>query len=457
MNTSENNALKGNKMGYMPEGKLLITMSLPMMISMLVQALYNIVDSIFVSRICEDALTAVSLAFPLQTLMIGMAVGLSVGMNAMLSKALGEQNTEKVNASATNTLFMTVLNILFFIVLGLSVVRPFFAGQTDNEAIINYGTDYLTIVCCMGAGLFFQVIFEKLLQSTGKTVLSMISQMTGAIVNLILDPILIFGLFSFPRLEVKGAAIATVAGQIIGACVGLVLNVLYNKEVSLNLKGFRPSWRVIMEIYKVGLPSIFMQCVGSVMTYGMNRILIVFTSTAVAVFGVYFKLQSFVFMPLFGLTSGLVPIVAFNYGARKRSRVVATIKIAILVAVAIMVTGAAAFAMFPSSILSLFDASEHMLSMGIPALRIICIHFPVAAVCIILGSTFQALGNGLYSLIVSLIRQIAVLLPAAYFLSLTGNVNAVWWAFPIAEIASLTVTLICFAWIKRDIIDQIEA
>lgn len=457
MNTSENNTLKDNKMGYMPEGKLLITMSLPMMISMLVQALYNIVDSIFVSRICEDALTAVSLAFPLQTLMIGMAVGLSVGMNAMLSKALGEQNTEKVNASATNTLFMTILNILFFIVLGLSVVRPFFAGQTDNEAIINYGTDYLTIICCMGAGLFFQIIFEKLLQSTGKTVLSMISQMTGAIVNLILDPILIFGLFSFPRLEVKGAAIATVAGQIIGACVGLVLNVLYNKEVSLNLKGFRPGWRVIMEIYKVGLPSIFMQCVGSVMTYGMNRILIVFTSTAVAVFGVYFKLQSFVFMPLFGLTSGLVPIVAFNYGARKCSRVLETIKIAILVAVAIMVAGAAAFAMFPSSILSLFDASEHMLSMGIPALRIICIHFPVAAVCIILSSTFQALGNGLYSLIVSLIRQIAVLLPAAYFLSLTGNVNAVWWAFPIAEIASLTVTLICFNWIKEDIIDQIEA
>ncbi len=455
MSESNAPAMQENKMGVMPEGQLLISMSLPMMLSMLVQALYNIVDSIFVSRICEDALTAVSLAFPLQSVMIGMAVGLGVGMNAMLSRALGEGDFKKVNASAVNAMFMTVVQTLLFVILGFTVVRPYFTSQTDNAAIIEYGVDYLTIVCCMGVGLFFQLVFEKLLQSTGKTVLSMISQLAGAVTNLILDPILIFGLFGLPKMDVKGAALATVIGQLVGATVGFILSLTRNKEVNLSLKGFRPDFSAIAEIYKVGLPSIFMQCVGSFMTFCMNQILMVFTSTAVAVFGVYFKLQSFVFMPLFGLNSGLVPIVAFNYGARKRDRVVTTIKKSCVIAVGIMTVGALAFAIFPKGLFMLFDASEHMLSMGIPALRIICVHFPVAAVCIILGSVFQALGNGLYSLIVSLIRQVAVLLPAAYLLSLTGNVNAVWWSFPIAEIASLIVTLICFVKIKKDIIDRI--
>lgn len=444
-------------MGTMPEGKLLITMSLPMMISMLVQALYNIVDSIFVARICENALTAVSLAFPLQTLMIGMAVGLGVGMNAVLSKALGERDAEKVTAAAMNALFMTLINIIIFIVIGLTVVRPFYLSQTDNAEIVGFGVDYLTIICCIGFGMFFQVIFEKILQSTGRTVESMISQLIGAIVNLIFDPILIFGLLGFPKLGVRGAAIATVSGQIVAAIAGLILNLKRNHEVAFHIKGFRPRFRIIGEIYQVGLPSIFMQCVGSFMTYSMNQILIVFSTTATAVFGVYFKLQSFIFMPLFGLNSGMVPIVAYNYGARNRKRMIRTIKIATGIAVGIMLFGLFIFQVFPSQLFALFDASEHMLSMGDPALRVISLHFPIAAVCIVFGSTFQALGNGVYSLIVSLIRQVLVLLPAAYLLSKLGDVYYVWWSFPIAEIASLIVSTICMIRMYRNVISKVEA
>ncbi|MBR4168797.1 MAG: MATE family efflux transporter [Lachnospiraceae bacterium] len=444
-----------NKMGTMPEGKLLITMSLPMMISMLVQALYNIVDSIFVSRICENALTAVSLAFPLQTLMIGMAVGLGVGMNAVLSKALGEKDDAKVTASAMNALFMTVVSIILFIFIGIFAVRPFYLSQTDNAEIVGFGVDYLTIICCVGVGMFFQVVFEKILQSTGRTIESMFSQLIGAVVNLIFDPILIFGLLGFPKLGVKGAAIATVAGQIVAATAGLILNLKRNPEVKFHIKGFKPNGRIIREIYQVGLPSIFMQCVGSIMTYSMNQILIVFSTTATAVFGVYFKLQSFVFMPLFGMNSGMVPIIAYNYGARNRKRMIRTIKFATVIAVSIMLFGLFVFQVFPSQLFALFDASEHMIAMGDPALRVISLHFPIAAVCIVFGSTFQALGNGMYSLIVSLIRQLVVLLPAAYLLSKLGDVYYVWWSFPIAEISSLIVSTICMILMYKNVISKV--
>ena len=451
----QNEIHEENKMGVMPVGRLLVTMSLPMMASMLVQALYNIVDSIFVSRICEDALTAVSLAFPIQTIMIGLATGLGVGMNAVLSRALGSKDNKKVRDAAMNSLFMTLVNIAIMVIIGLFLIKPFYLSQTSDAEIVGYGVDYLTIVCIASAGMFFQIIFEKLLQSTGRTLESMFSQLLGAIINIIFDPILIFGLWGFPEMGVKGAAIATVMGQFCGATFGLILNVTRNKEIEFGLKGFRPSWSMISEIYVVGLPTIIMQCVGSVMTYAMNRILIVFSSTATAVFGVYYKLQSFIFMPLFGLNSGLVPIVAYNYGARKRTRMTGVIKWAVGIAIAIMSIGTIVFETIPGQLFKMFDASDFMLSMGIPALRIIAIHFPVAAVCIILGSVFQALGNGVYSLIVSLIRQIVVLLPAAYLLSLLGDVNYVWWAFPIAEIASLTVSTICYIRIYRNVIKKV--
>ena len=444
-----------NKMGYLPINKLLVNMSLPIMISMLVQALYNIVDSIFVARICENALTAVSLAFPLQSIMISLGGGMGVGVNAILSKSLGEKDYNKVNKAAMNGIFLSFLNFVVFVFIGLFVVKPFYMSQTNDMEIIGYGVDYLTIVCCASLGIYFQFIFERLLQSTGRTVHTMITQTTGAVINLILDPILIFGLFGFPQLGVKGAAIATVAGQIVAAIFAFILNIKCNNEVRIQFKGFRPDMNMIKKIYSVGLPSIIMQSIGSVMVYGLNKILIGFSSTATAVFGVYFKLQSFVFMPIFGLNNGMVPIIAFNYGARKRKRMVSTIKLSIMYAFCIMTLGTIVFCIFPEALLRMFDASEHMLSMGIPALRIISTHFPIAAFCIIIGSVFQALGKAVYSMINSIMRQIVVLLPAAYLLSLTGNVNNVWWAFPIAEGMSFAVTTIFLVKIYKDIISKI--
>ena len=447
--------MQENKMGVMPVNKLLITMSAPMMLSMLVQALYNVVDSIFVARIEEDALTAVSMAFPVQTVMIAMGIGMGVGVNALLSRSLGEKDFEMVNKSAANGIFLSLINYIIFLIIGLTLIEPFYRVQTDNENIIRYGTTYLTICCCMSFGIYAQVIFERLLQSTGKTFYNMITQGTGAITNLILDPILIFGLLGCPKLGIAGAAIATVTGQIVAAIMAIIFNLKKNPEVTLSFKGFKPDIYVIGRIYTVGLPSIIMQSISSVMVFSMNKILNTFSSTAVAVFGVYFKLQSFIFMPIFGLNNGMVPIVAYNYGAKKRSRMTSTIKLAIIYAVGIMLTGLLIFECLPAQLFAMFNASDHMLSMGVPALRIIAIHFPVAAVCIILGTVFQALGNGTYSMIVSIMRQIVVLLPAAYLLSLTGNVNNIWWSFPIAEVASLSATMFFFVKIYKDIISKV--
>jgi len=444
-----------NKMGVMPVNKLLITMSVPMMLSMLVQALYNIVDSIFVARVCEDALTAVSLAFPMQTLMIAVAGGTAVGVNALLSRSLGEKDFDKANRTARNGIFLFIISYLVFLVIGLFLVKPFYHVQTTDVEIVKYGIDYLTIVLCMSMGIFAQFIFERLLQSTGKTFYTMITQMTGAVINLILDPIMIFGLFGFPRMEAAGAALATVTGQIAAGTLALILNLKKNKEINLNMKGFRPEGQIIATIYKVGVPSIIMQSIGSIMTFSMNQILIVFSSTATAVFGVYFKLQSFIFMPIFGLNNGMVPIVAYNYGAKKKKRMMDTYKLSVLIATGIMTFGTIIFLLIPDVLFGFFNASDHMLSMGVPALRIICWHFPIAAFCIITGTLFQALGNAVYSMINSICRQLVVLLPAAYLLAQLGDVNYVWWAFPIAEIASATLTIIFFIKMKREVIDKI--
>lgn len=452
---TKENVVVENKMGVMPVNKLLLNMSVPMMLSMLVQALYNIVDSIFVSRICEDALTAVSLAFPLQMLIVALGGGLGIGVNALLSRSLGEKNQVNVNNAAMNGILCALMNAVIFFVLGLTIVKPFYISQTTDAEIVTYGIEYLTVICVCSIGVYMQFIFERLLQSTGNTFYAMITQTTGAVINIILDPILIFGLCGMPKMGVKGAAVATVIGQIIAAILAIIINLKKNVEIQFKLKGFRPSFAVIKQIYAVGIPSIIMQSIGSIMTYGMNQILIGFSSTATAVFGVYFKLQSFIFMPVFGLNNGMVPIIAYNFGAMKKERMMKTIKLSILYAVSIMTIGMAIFLAVPEKLFILFNASEQMLGMGIPALRIICFHFPIAGFCIVCGSVFQALGNGVYSMVVSICRQVVVLLPVAFLLSLMGNVNYVWLAFPIAEIASLTLNIIFFSKIKKNIIDKI--
>lgn len=445
-----------NKMGTMPVNSLLISMSLPMVISMLVQALYNVVDSIFVSRISENALTAVSLAFPIQSLMIAIGAGTGVGVNALLSRSLGEKDYKKVNASAMNGIFLALISFIVFMILGFTIVTPFYQGQTSDAEIIKYGIEYLTIICTCSFGIYTQFIFERLLQSTGKTFYTMLTQGTGAIINIILDPILIFGLLGAPKMGVAGAAVATVIGQIVAGILAIIINLTKNDEVKLQIKGFKPSLHTIGQIYAVGIPSIIMQSIGSIMVYGMNKILMAFSSTATAVFGVYFKLQSFIFMPVFGLNNGMVPIIAYNYGAQKKSRLINTLKLSILYSVLIMAVGVVIFQLFPDRLFMLFDASEHMLSMGIPALRIISIHFILAGFCIICSSSFQALGNGIYSMIISICRQLVVLLPAAYLLSRLGNVNFVWWAFPIAEGMSLLLNVLFLININKKILSKMK-
>ena len=450
------NELAENKMGVMPVNRLLVTMSLPIMISMLIQALYNIVDSIFVAQISENALTAVSLAFPIQNLMIAVATGTGVGINAMLSKSLGEKDKEKVDLAASNGLFLALLSSIVFIIAGIFGSRLFFLSQTQNAEIVELGTSYLTICCVFSFGVFFQITFERLLQATGRTLLTMITQSTGAIINIILDPIMIFGLLGFPKMGIAGAAAATVIGQIIAAILSVFINHHKNHEVTIRLRGFRPHGATIKRIYAIGVPSIIMASISSVMTYGMNLILIRFTETATTVFGVYFKLQSFIFMPVFGLNNGLVPIVSYNYGARRPKRINATIKYSIIYATALMAIGMAVFMLIPETLLSMFNASEKLIEIGVPALRIISLSFLLAGFAIICSSVFQAMGNGMLSLYVSVGRQLVVLLPVAFLLAQTGVLDAVWWAFPIAELVSLILSALFLIHVKRTKINPLS-
>ena len=446
-----------NKMGTMPVGKLIFNMSLPMMVSMLVQALYNIVDSIFVAKLSENALTAVSLAFPLQTLLIAVGAGTGVGMNALLSKSLGEKNFKKANDTAANAAVLYILSYILFLILGFSVVKPFYLSQIGNAdvEIMEMGIEYLSTVMIFSFGLFTQFFFERLLTSTGRTIFSMTSQLTGAVTNIILDPILIFGLFGAPKMGVTGAAIATVIGQCVAGIVAAACNHKYNHDVKLSFKGFKPDLKIIGTIYAVGVPSIIMQSIGSIMTYCMNRILIEFSSTATAVFGVYFKLQSFFFMPVFGLNNGITPIIAYNYGAKHRKRMIHTIKLSMAVAFCLTFVGFIAFEAIPQVLLGMFNSSQQLLEIGIPALRIIGIHFLIAWFCIVAGTVFQALGKAVFSMIVSIMRQLFVLVPAAYILAKVGGLHAVWWSFPIAEIISLAVSLTFLIRIYNTIIKKL--
>lgn len=445
---SETNT-KENKMGVMPVPKLLVTMSLPIILSMLVQALYNIVDSIFVAQINENALTAVSLTFPIQNLMIAISAGTGVGINALLSRNLGEQKFEDANLAARNGIFLGFISSIVMALIGIFGSRAFFLFQTKDAQIVNYGTQYMMIITIFSAGIFMQITFERLLQATGRTFYTMITQGLGAIINIILDPIFIFGLFGFPRMEVAGAALATVTGQLVAVCLSLYFNIRKNPEISINMKNFRPNKRVIRTIYQVGIPSIIMQSIGSIMVFGMNKILLIFSSTAAAVFGVYFKLQSFIFMPIFGLNNGMIPIVAYNYGAKHKHRILSTIKLSIVISVSIMCIGLFIFQLFPGQLLSFFDASEHMMEIGIPALRIISLSFIFAGYCIIVGSVFQALGNGMYSLVISFARQLLVILPVAYVFAMMYGLHMVWWSFPIAEIVSMIMSTLLFRRIQR--------
>lgn len=441
-----------NKMGIMPVNRLLITMALPMMVSMLVQALYNVVDSIFVSWICEDALTAVSMAFPMQNLLIGVGSGLGVGTNALLSRSLGAGDREKASDIAMHGMLMAGGGYLLFLTLGLTVSRAFFVVQGASDTIADYGRDYLFVVLVFSFGIFGQLIFERLLTATGKTLFSMFTQGTGAIINIILDPILIFGYFGMPAMGIRGAAVATVVGQIVAAVIGYIFNKKINREIELNTRKFKYSGDIIRQILYIGVPSVIMMAIGSVMTFSVNKILVVFGSTAVAVFGVYFKLQSFAFMPIFGINSGMVPIVAYNMGAGKPDRMVKTIKLAMLYAEIIMITAMITVQCIPDVLLGMFSASQQMLAIGVPALRIISISFVFAGICVIGSSTFQAVGNGGYSAIVSFARQMIFLVPLVFVFSKTGNIHMVWLAWPIAEIASVSCSAYFLGQVNKKII-----
>ena len=444
-------------MGVLPVNRLLITMSVPIMISMLVQALYNVVDSIYVAMLSENALNAVSLAFPVQNLMIAVATGTGVGINALLSKSLGEKNFKRANRTAEHGVLLAAITCVVFMVAGTLLARPFYMVQVANEpVIVEYGTQYMQICSFFSCGIFMEVMFERLLQSTGRTMYTMFTQGVGAVFNIIFDPLLIFGIGPFPRLEVAGAAVATVMGQVVAAVMAILFNHFRNHDIKLSLKGFRVDGWIIRRIYIVGAPSIIMNAIGSLMVFGMNQILLTFTKTATAVLGVYFKVQSFVFMPVFGLNNGMVPIIAYNYGARKKDRLLKTVKLGVLYAVIIMLIGLLVMQTIPDKIFLLFQADENMLSIGVPALRIISLSFVFAGYCVVISAMLQALGEGIQSMIVSIVRQLVVLLPAAWLLAKLGDVNLVWYSFPIAELASLALSTVFLARTYQKLIKPLD-
>ncbi len=444
--------LKENKMKTMPIGRLLLTMAAPMVMSMLVQALYNIVDSIYVSQISESAVTALSLAFPIQNLQIGFSTGVAVGVNALLSKSLGEGDRKKANSAAGNGIFLMGIITIAFIVFGIFGSKPYYSMQSDVAETVNSGAVYTSICCIFSIGIFVEILGERLLQASGRTVYTLFTQGTGAIINIILDPVFIFGWWGMPKMGIAGAAVATVIGQCVAALMAVIFNIKCNPDVQLSLKAIKPQWSTIKPILIVGVPSSIMMVISSIMNFSMNQIFLGFEDigeTAAGVFGIYYKLQSFFFMPMFGLNNATISIVAFNYGARRPDRIKKVLKFALCTAWCITITGLLVFQFMPDVLLSIFNPSESFLDIGTTALRIISFHFPLAAVCIILIGAFQAMGNGIYATITSLCRQMFVLVPVAYLLSLTGSVHNVWWAFVAAEAVSVMFTLIFFTRLYR--------
>ena len=443
---------KENKMGAMPEGKLLASMAVPMMISMLLQALYNVVDSYFVSRVSQDAFNALSLAFPLQSLMIGLGAGTGLGVNALISRSLGERRQDMADRVANTAIVIFALCAALFAVIGFTCSGPFFRAQTDVPGIVEAGEVYCTVCLGFSVGIFYQFCFERFLQATGRASLSMVTQVSGALINMVLDPILIFGLLGAPEMGVKGAAAATVAGQVVAALMGLFINLKKNTDIHLKLSEMRFRREIFAEVYRIGFPSILMQSVGSFLVFGMNQILLSFSTVATAVYGAYFKLQSFVFMPVFGLNNGMVPIISYNFGARRPDRVKNTVRLSMAAAMGILLLGLLLFELFPAQLLRIFNADAAMLRSGVPAFRIIAISYLFAGFCIISISVFQAIGNPIHSLVVAVMRQIVVLLPAAYLLSLSGRLELVWFSYPIAEIASL----LCSAYFLKRTMAKLE-
>lgn len=446
-----------NKLGVMPIPRLLISMSLPIILSMFVQAFYNVVDSFFVARISEDALAAVSLAFPIQNLMISVSTGTAVGINAIVSRSLGEKDIEKANLTANNGLFLACIGSIVFVIFGLLFAGSFMEMQTSQRQIVTYGQDYLRICCVLSIGAFGQVTLERLLQSTGKTFYTMSTQLLGAVANMILDPILIFGLLGFPKMGVAGAAIATVIGQFCAMGLALYFNLTKNHEIKLAWKGFSPHVGIIKAIYKIGIPSILMMSITSVTTFGINKILLAFTSSATAVYGVYYKLQSFVLMPTLGLSNGLVPIVAYNLGAKNKERIIEAVKISIVFATGIMFIGFSMCQLFPEQLMMIFNASGEMLRIGVPAIKIISIHFLGTGFCVTSVAIYNSMGRSIFSLLLAIARQIVIVLPAAYILSIIGGVGLIWWAYPIAEIMAVGINILLLKYLFKYEIDPIPS
>ena len=445
---------RSRMLGEMPMGRLVPKVSVPIMISMLVQALYNVVDSIFVAKFDANALTAVSLAFPIQQLMIALSTGLGVGINSLISRKLGEKRPGEALQAAKTGLFLEGCGALLFVVVGLFFSPVLMRFFTPDAVLQELGTTYLTIVCAVNMGLFMSITLERMLQATGNTVCSMAVQLSGAVVNIILDPIMIFGYFGLPAMGIAGAAWATVIGQLFSMCLGFWLNQKKNAELKLNRRGWKPDVPMMGGILTVGLPSTVMASIGSVLVVLMNLLLIQYGNVAVSVLGVYFKLQSFVFMPVFGLSNGMVPIVGYNYGARNRQRVYDGVKVALTYAFVIMLVGMLLFMLAPETLMSFFETEgpSELTTHGVPALRIISISFPLAAIGITLSTVFQAVGKGGYSLLMSLCRQLVVLLPAAWILSSIGGLVAIWWSFPIAEVVSLVICLSLYRKCDREML-----
>lgn len=448
--------MNSDQLGKMPMNRLVLTLSLPMMLSMFIQSLYSAIDSMFVAQISEEALAALSLAFPVQMLMIAIQVGSSVGMNAELSKRLGEGRRDLASAAANNGVFISFFHYTIFLLFGVFLVRPFFEMQTNNPDIIRYGMEYTVIVTTFSIGKTLQIMYERILQSTGRTFYTMITQGTGAILNIILDPILIFGWFGIPALGVYGAAIATIIAQVTSAVMAIIINAKVNKDVDMEYLNFRPNLSVIKRIYSVGIPSMLMIAIVSVVSLAFNNILIRFSSTATAVYGAYIRLQGFAFMPVFGLNNGMIPIVSYNYGAKNKERMIRAIKICLFYGMAVMLTGTIIFQLFPEQLLSLFNPSDEMREIGVAALRTISLSFVFAGISIMLGSLFQSLGNAVLSLWIQVTRQLIVLLPAAYALSFTGDVNMVWWSKLISETVAVIFALLAMRYIYAKKIQPLD-